>query len=253
MALTFGTRQRNAPLSEGNQVQTPGHHTNLAVTDAHDDDNDTTDPAMLAQAINHALNGNLLEHDLGRKTAAAAKTHDFVCLEVISARCDQNIDNLPHAFTYSSSLTALVSKILHSLRTISTCNVVRVILKGPTLNICLCLPSWTYVCVIIFYLLFRVLWPTPFSWGRHGKSGIHWLPWHVLEPFLLKRSLSFHCLFAINLNLFQSNVHSMSCRCSRPAYAAQGFPTCKTGCIQWQMENKSSHIGNNTRLHASSG
>jgi len=66
---------RNAPLSEGNRVQKPGHRAHLAVTNAHDDDSDTPNPAMLA--INRALNDDLLDHDLRREIAAAAKTHDF--------------------------------------------------------------------------------------------------------------------------------------------------------------------------------
>ena len=65
------------------------HRANLAVTDAHDIDN--PDPAMLA--INRALNDNLLDHDLRRDIATAAKTHDFARLEGLSDRCDQDVDN----------------------------------------------------------------------------------------------------------------------------------------------------------------
>jgi hypothetical protein len=48
------------------------------------------DPAMLA--IDRALNDNLLDNDLHRKIAVAAKTNDFARLEDLSARCDQDVD-----------------------------------------------------------------------------------------------------------------------------------------------------------------
>jgi len=76
------------------------HRANLAVTDAHDIDN--PDPAMLA--INRALNDDLLDHDLRREIATAAKTHDFALLEDLSVRCDQYVDNRAkrfHAFLSS--------------------------------------------------------------------------------------------------------------------------------------------------------
>ena len=60
------------------------------------------DPAMLA--INRALNDNLLDHDLHREIAVAAKMNDFAHLEVLSARCDQDVDNCAkifHAFLSS--------------------------------------------------------------------------------------------------------------------------------------------------------
>jgi len=63
----------------------------LAVIDAHDDDSDTPDPAMLA--MNCALNNYLLYHDLLREIAAAAKTSDFARLEALATCCDQDIDN----------------------------------------------------------------------------------------------------------------------------------------------------------------
>jgi len=54
--------------------------------------------------INLALNDNLLDNDLHRETAAAAKMNDFARLEVFSARCDQDVDNRAktcHAFLFS--------------------------------------------------------------------------------------------------------------------------------------------------------
>ena len=83
-------------------MQKPGHRAHLAVTNAHDDDSDTPDPALLA--INRALNDDLLDHDLCRETAPAAKTHDFARLEILSARCDQDVDDRAkyfHAFLSS--------------------------------------------------------------------------------------------------------------------------------------------------------
>ena len=49
------------------------------------------DPVMLA--INRALNDDLLDNDLHRKIAAAVKPNDFARLKVLSARCDQDVDN----------------------------------------------------------------------------------------------------------------------------------------------------------------
>jgi len=49
------------------------------------------DPATLA--INRALNDDLLDNDLHRKIAAAAKTNDFARLKVLSARCNKDVDN----------------------------------------------------------------------------------------------------------------------------------------------------------------
>jgi len=63
------------------------------------------DPAMLA--INHALNDNLFDNDLHRKIAAAAKTNDFARLKVLSARCDQDVDN--SAKTFHAFLTSRVA------------------------------------------------------------------------------------------------------------------------------------------------
>ena len=60
------------------------------------------DPAMLA--IDRALNDDLLDNDLHRKIAAAGKTNDFARLKVLSARCDQDVDNsakIFHAFLTS--------------------------------------------------------------------------------------------------------------------------------------------------------
>ena len=74
----------------------------LAVIDAHDDDSDNPDPAMLA--MNCALNNFLLYHDLLREIAAAAKTCDFARLEALSTCCDQDIDNSAkylYAFLFS--------------------------------------------------------------------------------------------------------------------------------------------------------
>jgi len=39
-------------------------------------------------------------------------------------------------------------------------------------------------------VLFQVLWPVPFYRGRPRKLSIHWLPWHILEPFLKEKSFS---------------------------------------------------------------
>ena len=63
------------------------------------------DPAMLA--INIALNDDLLDNDLHRKIAAVAKTNDFARLKVLSARCDQHVDN--SAKTFHAFLTSRVT------------------------------------------------------------------------------------------------------------------------------------------------
>jgi len=54
------------------------------------------DHAMLA--INRALNDDLLDNDLRREIAAAAKMNNFARLEVLSARCDQDVDNRAKTF-----------------------------------------------------------------------------------------------------------------------------------------------------------
>jgi len=60
-------------------------------------------------AINRALNDDLLDNDLHCEiAAAAAKIHDFARLEVLSTRCDQDVDNRAkyfrvHAFLSSRS------------------------------------------------------------------------------------------------------------------------------------------------------
>jgi len=112
---------RNAPFSEGNRAHKPGNRVHLAVTNA-DYDSDTPDPAMLA--INRALNDDLLDHDLRCEIAAAAEIPDFARLEVLSARCDQDVDNRAKTFLAFLSSRALVPVILHFLRTILKCNVV---------------------------------------------------------------------------------------------------------------------------------
>jgi len=55
-------------------------------------------------AINRTVNDNLLDNDLRREIAAAPKIHDFARLEVLSARCDQDVDNRTKCFhTFLSS------------------------------------------------------------------------------------------------------------------------------------------------------
>jgi hypothetical protein len=49
-------------------------------------------------AIDRALNDDLLDNDLHRKIAAAGKTNDFARLKVLSARCDQDVDNSAKIF-----------------------------------------------------------------------------------------------------------------------------------------------------------
>ena len=61
------------------------------------------DPVMLA--INRALNDDLLDNDLHRKIAAAAKTNNFARLKVPCARCDQDVDNSAKTGTYHPSTT----------------------------------------------------------------------------------------------------------------------------------------------------
>jgi len=58
-------------------------------------------------AIEHALNDDLLDNDLHREIAAAAKMNDFAHLEVLSARCDQDIDN--RAKTFHAFLSSRVT------------------------------------------------------------------------------------------------------------------------------------------------
>jgi len=48
-------------------------------------------------AIDRALKDDLLDNDLHYEIAAAAKMNDFARVEVLSARCDQDVDN--HAKT----------------------------------------------------------------------------------------------------------------------------------------------------------
>jgi len=69
------------------------------------------DPAMLA--INRTLNDNLLDNDLHRKISAVVKTNDFARLKVLSARCDQDVDN--SAKTFHSFLTSRVTGASDSL------------------------------------------------------------------------------------------------------------------------------------------
>jgi len=57
-------------------------------------------------AINHTLNDNLLDNDLRREIAGAAQMNDFARLQVLSARCDQDVDNHTktfHAFLFRVS------------------------------------------------------------------------------------------------------------------------------------------------------
>jgi len=49
-------------------------------------------------AINRALKDDLLDYDLRREIAAAAKINDFARLEVLSACCDQDVDNRTKTF-----------------------------------------------------------------------------------------------------------------------------------------------------------
>ena len=56
------------------------------------------DPAMLA--IDRALHDDLLDNDLHREIAAAAKTNDFARLEVLSAHCHPDVDNRAETFHY---------------------------------------------------------------------------------------------------------------------------------------------------------
>ena len=63
------------------------------------------DPAMLA--TDRALNDDLLDNDLHRKIDAAVKTNDFARLKVLSARCDQDVDN--SAKTFHAFLTSRVT------------------------------------------------------------------------------------------------------------------------------------------------
>ena len=63
------------------------------------------DPVMFA--IDRTLNDNLLDNDLHREIAVVAKVNDFARLEVLSARCDQDVDN--RAKTFHASLSSRVT------------------------------------------------------------------------------------------------------------------------------------------------
>jgi len=63
------------------------------------------DPVMFG--INRALNDDLLDNDLHRKIATTGKTNDFARLKVLSARCDQDVDN--SAKTFHAFLTSRVT------------------------------------------------------------------------------------------------------------------------------------------------
>ena len=53
------------------------------------------------------LNDDLLDNDLRCEIVAAATMNDFACLEVLSARCDQDIDN--RAKTFHAFLSSRVT------------------------------------------------------------------------------------------------------------------------------------------------
>jgi len=143
----------NAPFSEDNCTHEPGNCVHLAVTDAHDDDSDTPDPAMLA--INRSLNDDLVDNDLHREIAAACtpllKCTSSLALKFSPLAVIKTSTTAPNSFTRSSPLAALVSAILHFLRTILKCNVVCVILRAPTPNLFLCLFLWTNICVLLSF------------------------------------------------------------------------------------------------------
>jgi len=63
------------------------------------------DPAMLA--IDGALNDKLLDNELHHEIGAVAKVNDFSHLEVLSARCDQDVDH--RAKTFHAFLSSLVT------------------------------------------------------------------------------------------------------------------------------------------------
>jgi len=63
------------------------------------------EPAMLA--IDRALNDDLFDNDLRREIAATAKMNNFARLEVLSARCDQDVDN--RAKTFHAFLSSRVT------------------------------------------------------------------------------------------------------------------------------------------------
>ena len=48
--------------------------------------------------INHALNNDHLDPNLGREVAAAAEIYNFARLEALSDRCDQDVDNCDKRF-----------------------------------------------------------------------------------------------------------------------------------------------------------
>jgi len=95
---------RNVAFSEGNRAHKPGNRVHLAVTNT-DDENDSPDPVMLA--INRAFKDDLLDHDLCREIVTVTKIHDFARLEVLSARCDQDVDN--RAKNFHAFLSSLVT------------------------------------------------------------------------------------------------------------------------------------------------
>ena len=64
-------------------------------------------PNPVMFAIDRTLNDNLLDNDLHREISAAAKVNDFARLEVLSARCDQDVDN--RAKTFHASLSSRVT------------------------------------------------------------------------------------------------------------------------------------------------
>ena len=48
--------------------------------------------------INHALNNDHLDPNLGREVAAAAEIYNFARLEALSDRCDQDVNNCAKCF-----------------------------------------------------------------------------------------------------------------------------------------------------------
>ena len=80
------------------------------------------DPAMLA--IDCALNDDVLDNDLHREIAAAAKWTISLALKFSPLAVIKMSTTAPKLFTRSSPLVSLVPVILHSLRTILICNVV---------------------------------------------------------------------------------------------------------------------------------
>jgi len=125
----------NAPFSEDNCTHEPGNRVHLAVTDAHDDDSDTPDPAMLA--INRFLNDDLVDNDLHREIAAACtpllKCTSSLALKLSPLAVIKTSTTAPNACTRSSPLASLVPATFHFLKTILKCNVARVICRPPRL------------------------------------------------------------------------------------------------------------------------